>query len=303
MWGLSTFLDHHKPINTTFGSPPMTFYSRKPVIVLPQQKRTRSASTATKESAGAVEPETHEDNLDRHVEDCLNKPDTFRRVMRGVWSFLKTRTYFYILSLAFSDFGNNTALGVSVAQLNCELYSFMNSFRLLLPYMDSTLVSTSGILLVVNLYSIYEIEVFWGAGIVFFLGKLINVHNSNTQGFWVELCQQVETGMSARVAVILSITQIRLGLFSLTSIGLIPCRIVDTYSECQIILLKIHRSQIYLFVGVCKIWHYKHKTEKLRKQAGLPELYDADDLPDPVYDKNYVHVLSEDEQIDLHYRQ
>ncbi len=36
--------------------------------------------------------------------------------------------------------------------------------------------------------------VFWGAGIVLFLAKMINLHNSNTQAFWVELCQQVETG-------------------------------------------------------------------------------------------------------------
>lgn len=36
--------------------------------------------------------------------------------------------------------------------------------------------------------------VFWGTGIVFFLAKFINLHNDITQGFWVELCQQVETG-------------------------------------------------------------------------------------------------------------
>ena len=39
-----------------------------------------------------------------------------------------------------------------------------------------------------------DATVFWGTGIVFFLAKFINLHNSNTQGFWVELCQQVETG-------------------------------------------------------------------------------------------------------------
>ena len=36
--------------------------------------------------------------------------------------------------------------------------------------------------------------VFWGSGIVLFLAKMINLHNPITQGFWVELCQQVETG-------------------------------------------------------------------------------------------------------------
>ena len=57
------------------------------------------------------------------------------------------------------------------------------------------------------------------------------------------------------------------------------------------------------FPGICKIWHYKRKIARLRKKAGLLELYDPDDLPDPVYDKNYVQVLTEKEQIDLHYRE
>ena len=36
--------------------------------------------------------------------------------------------------------------------------------------------------------------VFWGAAIVIFLAKIINFHNANTQGFWVEVSSQVETG-------------------------------------------------------------------------------------------------------------
>jgi len=48
---------------------------------------------------------------------------------------------------------------------------------------------------------------------------------------------------------------------------------------------------------------YKRKTIKLRVKAGLPQLFDIDDLPDPVYDPNYVHVLTEEEQQDLHRRQ
>lgn len=45
------------------------------------------------------------------------------------------------------------------------------------------------------------------------------------------------------------------------------------------------------------------KTKKLRAKAGLPELYDIDDLPDPAYDPNFVHVLTEQEQQDLHHHQ
>jgi hypothetical protein len=55
---------------------------------------------------------------------------------------------------------------------------------------------------------------FWGAAIVFFLAKFINFHNANTQGFWVEVSSQVENG-----------------LFTLTGIGLIPVRVIDTYRE------------------------------------------------------------------------
>lgn len=43
-------------------------------------------------------------------------------------------------------------------------------------------------------------------------------------------------------------------------------------------------------------------TIKRRRKAGLPDLYDNNDLPDPAYDANYIHVLTEEEQADLHYR-
>ena len=57
-----------------------------------------------------------------------------------------------------------------------------------------------------------------------------------------------------------------------------------------------------LFLGIWKIWWYKRKTIKLRANAGLPQLLDVNDLPDPVYDPSYVHVLTETEQKDLHRR-
>ncbi|KAJ7129559.1 hypothetical protein C8R44DRAFT_872815 [Mycena epipterygia] len=109
--------------------------------------------------------------------------------------------------------------------------------------------------------------VFWGAAIVIFLLKIINLHNSNTQGFWVEVSSQVENG-----------------LFTVTGIGLIPSRVLDTY-------------RIYW------IWHYKRRTRMLRAKAGLPKLFDEDDLPDPAYDPNYVHVLNDKEQKFLHRQQ
>ncbi|KAI0723244.1 hypothetical protein C8Q76DRAFT_722203 [Earliella scabrosa] len=188
--------------------PPLSFYSRKPVVVLPRTRKKRKKADDA-EKGKEIE---HENALDQHVEDVLRKRDRFRRVMQGVWSFVKT------------------PLGFITA-----IYGFL--------------------------------VVFWGAGIVLFLAKMINLHDEIKQGFWVELCQQVETG-----------------LFTATSIGFIPFRIMDTYR-------------------ICKIWRYKRKIARLRKKAGLPELYDPDDLPDPVYDPNYVQVLTDKEQIDLHYQQ
>ncbi|TFY59690.1 hypothetical protein EVJ58_g5638 [Rhodofomes roseus] len=198
--------------------PPLDWYSRKPVVVLPRRRRKKVAkdrqSAAEKGQAGDKEnsDDEDEDNLDMHIEDVLRKRDRARRVMQGVWSFVKT------------------PLGVVTA-----IYGFL--------------------------------VVFWGTGLVFFLARFINVHNSDRQGFWVEVCQQIETS-----------------LFSITSIGLMPFRTVDTYR-------------------VFKIWWYKRKTEKLRCAAGLPELYDPNDLPDPHYDANFVPVLTEEEQVDLHYQQ
>lgn len=61
-------------------SPPSSFYSRKPVIVLP------SIPFSDSEESGRFE-----DSLDRHVDDVLRRPTKLRRTLMGVWSFLKTR--------------------------------------------------------------------------------------------------------------------------------------------------------------------------------------------------------------------
>ncbi|KAJ4478229.1 hypothetical protein J3R30DRAFT_2878497 [Lentinula aciculospora] len=109
--------------------------------------------------------------------------------------------------------------------------------------------------------------VFWGAAIVVFLLKIINFHNANTQGFWVEVSSQVVDG-----------------LFAVTGIGFIPFRVLDTYR-------------------ISKIYSYKRRTRELRAKAGLLQLLDEDDLPDPIFDPNYVHVLTDEEQKDLHRQQ
>ncbi|KAG9039627.1 hypothetical protein FRB95_009208 [Tulasnella sp. JGI-2019a] len=108
---------------------------------------------------------------------------------------------------------------------------------------------------------------FWGAAIVLFLAKIINLHNHDLQNFWIEVSSQVTNG-----------------LFTATGVGLIPWRVIDTYR-------------------MGKIWHYKRLTRKLRAKAGMQVLMDEDDLPDPAFNPDYVHVLSEKQQDELHYQQ
>jgi hypothetical protein len=65
---------------------------------------------------------------------------------------------------------------------------------------------------------------------VLFLLKWINLHNANTQGFWVEVCSQVVCGSSLYIFPKLPLS-FRSGLFTITGIGLIPTRALDTYSR------------------------------------------------------------------------
>lgn len=37
-------------------------------------------------------------------------------------------------------------------------------------------------------------QVFWGGAIVIFLAKIINLHNPNLQGFWIEISAQIVNG-------------------------------------------------------------------------------------------------------------
>jgi hypothetical protein len=105
--------------------------------------------------------------------------------------------------------------------------------------------------------------VFWGAAIVIFLLKIINLHNDYKQKLWVEISSQIENG-----------------LFTITGIGMIPFRAIDTYR-------------------MIRIWQMKRRTAKLRSAGGLPQVVDEDDLPDPAQDPNYVPVLTVDEQEEL----
>lgn len=75
---------------TDYDSPPFAFYSRKPVVFL--SSPTRQELTDAAEKGDMPRGDKHEDALDRHVEDVLARPSKVRRTLRGLWSFLKTRT-------------------------------------------------------------------------------------------------------------------------------------------------------------------------------------------------------------------
>ncbi|VDB96951.1 unnamed protein product [Peniophora sp. CBMAI 1063] len=187
--------------------PPVDVFERRPTVVLPV---TPGPGTPKRGSMNA--DSTHTDDLDKHVSHVLSKRQVFKRIMRGVWAYMKT------------------PLGV-----------------------------------IVTIYGI--LVVFWGSAIVLFLLKWINLHDKTKQDYWVEIsCQIVNT------------------LFCLTGLGMAPWRILDTY-------------RIY------KIWRMKRITRKRRLRQGLPKLLDSDDLPDPQYDPNYVHVLTDKEQTSLRYQQ
>lgn len=156
--------------------PPLSFYSRKPVIVLPRlHKKKERQKTEDAEKRQVSDETAHEDALDQHVEDVLRKRDKFRRVMQGVWSFVKT------------------PLGVCMLLLHLQTLCIDTTHSSSPLYTGSLLVR---LVAQIIRYSALDVAlVFWGTGIVFFLAKFINLHNDIQQSYWVELCQQVETGV------------------------------------------------------------------------------------------------------------
>jgi hypothetical protein len=87
---------------------------------------------------------------------------------------------------------------------------------------------------------------FWGTAIVLFIFGWIHV--GGRKRYWIEICDQILCA-----------------LFAAVGLGFAPFRAVDTYRM-------IH------------IAHYHHLTWKRRKQLGLDELNDPNDLPRPIND-------------------
>ncbi|KAG8816584.1 hypothetical protein FRC17_000267 [Serendipita sp. 399] len=109
--------------------------------------------------------------------------------------------------------------------------------------------------------------VFWGAAIVFFLGKLINLHNDYLQGFWVEISSQVVNA-----------------LFTVQGVGFLPWRIMDTYH-------------------ILWISHFDRMDQRLRRKANLPQVGDVNDIPDPLIDSEHIPMLTEKQLEKLRHHQ
>lgn len=109
--------------------------------------------------------------------------------------------------------------------------------------------------------------VFWGAAIVFFLAKIINLHNPYRQGFWVEISSQVVNG-----------------LFTVQGVGFLPWRIMDTWN-------------------VMWIYYYCRLDQRLRRKAKLPPVGDYSDIPDPLVDSEHVQMLSDGQLVSLRRRE
>lgn len=100
-------------------------------------------------------------------------------------------------------------------------------------------------------------------------------------GYWVELTCQVETGMVCVYKHLPEHDPRFTGLFTLTSVGLIPWRILDTWRQNYNSATSLSLAYVAR-IGIYWIWYYKRKTIRLRKRLGIPQLTDLDDLPDPV---------------------
>ena len=61
------------------------------MVVLPQPTKKNKKQVDAEKGSGDAPENLSEDALDQHVQDVLSKRAKFRRMMAGVWSFLKTR--------------------------------------------------------------------------------------------------------------------------------------------------------------------------------------------------------------------
>ncbi|KAH8925550.1 hypothetical protein BT69DRAFT_1332046 [Atractiella rhizophila] len=180
---------HMTNIQNSIFAPPIPFLRRPPVVELDLPSPTASEEDLRLEEGrtGLTEEDEEIDLLDRHVEKEMTRKDQVRKILKGVWAFMKT------------------PLGI--------------------------------------FFTIYGIlVVFWGAGLVLILIGAFDL-GAYQKKLWVEIASQILNG-----------------LFTITGVGLIPWRLIDTY---------------HIWI----ISRYARKTRHRRKRKHLPKLHDINDIP------------------------
>jgi hypothetical protein len=221
--------------------------------------------------------------------------------MKGVWAFLKTREWgVQLMRLTHTD---PILIKPWASVVLCMAVLFKaHSLRSLRRFSSASMGSSSvKCLCVVSLCLAYMSHlVFWGSALVLFLAKWINLHNQNTQNFWVEICAQILNGVFCyRSRAITSHPDLNRPVLSHWDW---PHPMARRRHVSSVLVSLASPLSVNCIIGMTWIWYYKRRTRKLRRKVGLPELYDNDDLPDPIFDPNYVHVLTDKQEYELHHR-
>lgn len=78
-------------------SPPVDVFERRPTVVLPV-----TPGPATPKNGSLRSDTPHADDLDKHVSHVLSKRQVFKRIMRGVWAYMKTRGCHFLFCASVS---------------------------------------------------------------------------------------------------------------------------------------------------------------------------------------------------------
>ena len=78
-------------------------------------------------------------------------------------------------------------------------------------------------------------------------------------------------------------------LFTVTGIGLLPWRIIDTYRKFLFLVFPFLLTPLHK--GILQIWKLKKISARLRREAGPSDPYDEDDFPASTIDIEILFVL------------
>ncbi|KAG9035318.1 hypothetical protein FS842_003722 [Serendipita sp. 407] len=207
----------------------------------------------------------HLDVIDQHISTVSHLSNAANSILIPPLSFYSRKpTITMPMRPIIPDQEKGDAGSMDELDLHVEdLLSRRNKIRRSLQGLWAFLKTPIGIVTAIYGFAV----VFWGAAIVLFLGKLINLHNAYLQGFWVEISSQVVNA-----------------LFTVQGVGFLPWRIMDTYH-------------------ILWISHFDRLDQRLRKKAKLPPVGNRSDIPDPLIDSEHIPVLTEKQLEKLRHHQ